>query len=218
MPKNKKITKKDEIVEIKSTRSSKFISTSEVIKKVVDTDNVVEIKDSDDNRNPDLNDNGLVTEGLDSVSDDSGTTSDEEVIQIYRDVMVMSDEDRNSDFDGKLAPLRLSPPPQPSWSDDIKNLKFKVGDFVRYKINSTGNSYKVCGASIKKNHYMIQGSKCRDSFDENGDKIQKVSEKDANWIDYWSQYPVIPAPKPWLKKPEKTVEKQKNIKKVNLWK
>lgn len=214
MPKIKK-SKKDDFVEVKPSKSSKSISTSDVIKKVVDTDDVVVSRDpldDDDNRNPEMGEDGVITESLDGVADDSGITSDEEAIQIYRDVMTMSEEDRNSDTDNKLAPLRLYPPPPPMWSDDRSKLKFKVGEFVRYKGHPEGNSYKVCGPGVRVNSFSIKGSGSRDTFEENGEKLIKVTEKDAKWVDYWSQFPVIPAPKPWLKKEEKIVEKPKKTK------
>lgn len=53
---------------------------------------------------------------------------------------------------------------------------------------------------MRVNSFSIKGSGSRDTFEENGEKLIKVTEKDAKWVDYWSQFPVIPAPKPWLKK------------------
>ena len=215
MPKIKK-SKKDDVVEVKPSKASKSISASDVIKKVVDTDDVVvsrdPLDDDEDNRNPDVGEDGVIIESLDGVPDESGITSDEEAIQIYRDVMTMSEEDRNSDNDNKLAPLRMYPPPPPMWSDDKDKMKFKIGEFVRYKGNPSGNSYKVCGPGVRVNSFSIKGSGSRDSFEESGEKLVKVTEKDAKWVDYWSQFPVIPAPKPWLKKEEKVVEKPKKTK------
>jgi hypothetical protein len=37
----------------------------------------------------------------------------------------------------------------------------------------------------------------RDNMVEDGSRLVKVTDGDANWVDYWKLNPVIPAPKPW---------------------
>ena len=210
MKKSKKT--KEDVVEVskvafKNARQiGKSMTQAEVIKNVVGDDDVVKVADDaddkaepDDNRNPDDDSDGEKMESLESLAD-SNVTSDEDAIQIFRDVMAMSDEDRNMDSDGKLAPVRLMPPPRPSWSDNPENVKFKVGEFVRYKGVPTGKVYKVVGQGKEEDTYSIKGSKSRDPYTEDGEKLVKVKDKNVDWVDYWSLHPVIPAPKPWLKK------------------
>lgn len=207
MKKSKK-SKKEDIVEVSKTvfknsrQAGKSITQAEVIKKVVGDEEVRVADDMDsepEDRNPDTETDGEKMESLDSLPE-SNVTSEEDAIQIFRDVMAMSDEDRNMDADGKLAPVRLSPPPPPSWIDDPKNIKFKVGEFVRYKGFPNSSIYKVVGQGREKDTYSIKGNKSRDSFNEFGDKLVRVTDKKVEWVDYWSLHPVIPAPKPWLKK------------------
>ena len=212
MKKNKTLNKKDEIVEVSknafkpSKASSRGFSKSEVIKKVVgDGDEVV--SDDIDVTEP-FQESDM--ESIDSISDET-VSADEEAIQIFRDVLSMSDEDKDNDSTSRLSPVRLMPPPQKSWEDDASKVKFHIGDLVRYKGNVGGLTYKVCGCAKDEGFYILKGSKSRDSFNESGDKIVKA-EKGATWLDYWSQFPVIPAPKPWLKKEEPKSVKPKLVK------
>jgi hypothetical protein len=211
MKKSKKL-KKEDIVEVSKVafrnnrQVGKSFTRAEVIKKVVgdgdekdaeDTENSAEVED----RNPDDETDGEKMESLDTITDTT-VTSEEEAVQIFRDVMAMSDDDRNSDVDGKLSPVRLSPPPLPSWVDDPSKVKFKTGEFVRYKGHPESKAYKVCGQDKKENTYSIKGSGSRDPYTEDGNKLVKVNDKNVDWIDYWKLHPVIPAPKPWIEKEE----------------
>ncbi len=217
MKKSKKL-KKEDIVEVSKVafrnnrQAAKSFTKSEVIKKVVgdgdekepeDTENSVEVED----RNPDDETDGEKMQSIDIMGDTS-VTSEEDAVQIFRDVMAMSDDDRNSDADGKLSPIRLSPPPRPSWVDDPSKVKFKTGEFVRYKGRPDSRIYKVCGQDKKENTYSIKGSGSRDPYTEEGEKLVKVNDKNVNWVDYWKLHPVIPAPKPWLKKKEEPKRKK----------
>ena len=208
--KKSKNTKKEDVVEVSKVafnkrQTGKGITRADVIKKVVgdgDDDDEVSVSDNDvDDRDPDTETNNEKMESVEALAEtETSATSEEDAIQVFRDVLAMSDEDRNMDVDGKLAPVRLSPPPAPSWTDDAKNIKFKVGEFVRYKGCPNGSVYKVIGQGKEPNTYSIKGSKSRDSFNEDGDKLVRVTDKKVDWVDYWSLHPVIPAPKPWLKK------------------
>jgi hypothetical protein len=221
MKKSKKL-KKEDVVEVSKVafrnnrQSGKSFTRAEVIKKVVGDDDVVKVSydsdeksvsDNTEDRNPDMESDGEKMESLDAITE-TNTTSEEDAIQIFRDVMSMSDEDRNSESDGKLAPLRLTPPPPPSWTDNPKNIKFNAGEFVRYKGCPGGSVYKVCGQDRKENTYSIKGSGSRDPYTEDGEKLVKVNDKNVNWVDYWKLHPVIPAPKPWLKKKEEPKRKK----------
>ncbi len=208
MPKKTK-AKKQDVVEIfkNSRQAGKSITNAEIIKKVVDNDIVKIHNDSSDSdeeqndRDPDMETDDEKMESLESIVD-SPVTSEEDAVQIFRDVMSMTDEDRDMDNATGGGPVRLSPPPMPGWTDDPKNIKFKVSEFVRYKGHPGSQVYKVCGQGKKENTYEIKASATRDSFTENGDKLVKVTDKNVDWVDYWKLNPVIPAPKPWLKKEE----------------
>jgi len=195
--------KKEDIVEISKNafrsgrQSGKSRSNADIIKRVVEGE--------EEDRNPDSESAGEKMESLETLVD-SPQAADEDALQVFRDVLSMSDEERNMDVDGKLAPLRIMGAPPPGWSDDPANVKFAIGELVRYRGNPTGKVYKVCGAAKEKDTYSIKGSESRDPYDAPGDELVKAA-KGAVWVDYWSLHPVIPAPKPWLKVAEKVAEK-----------
>lgn len=205
--KNKKKSKKvsSDIVEIskaafRNPQQSRNSSKEEIIRKTVDDEEkeiTVDDQVEEENRNPDMDAEEDVMDSIETIEEDASITNEEDAIQIYRDVMTMTDEDRNTDVDGKPTSVRLSPPPQPSWADDGGNIKFKIGSFVRYKGNPNGTVYKVGGPSTKKDTYSIRASRMRDTIVEDGSRLVKVADGDANWVDYWKLNPVIPAPKPW---------------------
>lgn len=210
--KNKKKNKKvsNDVVEIsksafRNPRQSRNSSKEEIIRKTVDGDDegkdiAVDGEVEEENRNPDMDAGEDVMDSIETIEEDASTTNEEDAIQIYRDVLAMTDEDRNTDADGKPTSVRLSPPPRKSWADEKNAVKFQVGDFVRYKGYPNSKIYKICGPDIKKDTYSIKGSGSRDSSVEDGYKLVKVNDKDGEWVDYWKLNPVIPAPKPWLKK------------------
>jgi hypothetical protein len=206
--KNKKKNKKvsNDVVEIsksafRNPRQSRNSSKEEIIRKTVDDVEEKEIavdgQVEEENRNPDTDAGEDVMDSIETVEEDASITNEEDAIQIYRDVLSMTDEDRNTDADGKPTSVRLSPPPPPSWADVEENVKFKIGSFVRYKGNPNGTVYKVGGPSTKKDTYSIRASRMRDNIVEDGSRLVKVTDGDANWVDYWKLNPVIPAPKPW---------------------
>lgn len=194
--------KKDDVVEISKNafrngrQSGKSRSNAEIIKRVVETE--------EEDRNPDDETAGEKMESIETLTD--SPQADDDALQVFRDVLTMSDEERNMDVDGKLAPIRIIGAPPPSWSDDPDNVKFTTGELVRYRGCPNGKVYKVCGAAKEKDTYSIKGSELQNSYDEHGDRLVKAG-KGASWVDYWSLHPVIPAPKPWLKVAEKVAEK-----------
>jgi hypothetical protein len=131
---------------------------------------------------------------------------EEDALQTYRDILTMGDDERFGDSDETgSGNIRLSAPPRKIWADEPGALKYNTGDLVRLKGNN--DIFKVCGPCRDLNIYCVKCSGSRDTINVHERRISKA-EKGAVWKDYWSVVsPVIPAPKPWLKKEETTPTK-----------
>jgi hypothetical protein len=203
----KKNRNNDQTVEInksafkKNKQDSKSPSNYDIIKQDKNS------CDDDENRNPDHDTESERMESISTINEDK-IKGDDDAVQVYRDVLSMTDDDRNAEDGGDSFSIKLSPPPPPSWTDDPSKMKFKTGDFVRYKGYPNSDVYKVCGPCKEENTYRIKLSKSQYDREEIGDNLVKVTDKSVVWVDYWKANPVISAPKPWLKKNE-AVKKNK---------
>ncbi|MCS7317623.1 MAG: hypothetical protein NZZ41_04845 [Candidatus Dojkabacteria bacterium] len=86
------------------------------------------------------------------------------------------------------------------WYDDPQKLKFKNGDVVVYKNDQNGDTFVICYPSENENYYFIKRNKTLNEFEEHGEKLVIAPPHNNVWQNYWSQFPVIPAPKNFKKK------------------
>lgn len=127
------------------------------------------------------------------VDTPAGETDDDEVT-VYRDIMTMTDDERNSSDDmSGLSTIRLTPRPPPAWHDDTSKVKFKVGQLVVRKGGKDQTVYFLSGPVKEENCYSLIPNKSLNSIVVNGDDI-KLAPKDAVWVKYWDTIPVIKAP------------------------
>jgi hypothetical protein len=122
-------------------------------------------------------------------------TADDDEVTVYRDIMTMTDDERNSSDDvSGLSTIRLTPRPPPAWYDDPAKVKFKVAQLVVRKGGKDPTIYFLSGPVKEENCYSLIPSKSLNSVIVNGEDI-KLAPKDAVWVKYWDTIPVIKAPK-----------------------
>jgi hypothetical protein len=91
----------------------------------------------------------------------------------------------DSDDDFIPGAIRRNKPPKPMWSDDVRNLKFNVGDLVCFKSDEKCISiYKVGQCSPMKNHYEITQSGSNISRSVCADLLVKAP-KNRTWDNFW---------------------------------
>jgi hypothetical protein len=133
------------------------------------------------------------------VDTTTSETTDDDEVTVYRDIMTMTDDERNSSDDmAGISTIRLTPRPPPAWHDDPSKVKFTAGQLVMRKGGKDTTVYFLSGPVKEENCYSLVPSKSLNSIVVNGDEI-KLAPKDAVFVRYWDTIPVIKAPS--LKKP-----------------
>lgn len=175
----------------KPVKKSSKKSIKKPVKNPKKSKKVVEIEDEDSiGKKTDLLNSATIEVIVDSAVE---TTEDDEVT-VYRDIMTMTDDERNSSDDvSGLSTIRLTPRPLPAWHDDPKNVKFKVGDLVVRRGGKDLTIYFLSGPVKEKDCYSLIPSKSLNSVVVHGDDI-RLAPKDAVFVKYWDTIPVIKAP------------------------
>lgn len=177
----------------KNKKSNKKVSNKSIKKKskvnkpiVIDEDKI--------GKKTDLLNAATIEVIVDSPVDSPVENSDDDEVTVYRDIMSMTDDERNSSDDiSRISTIRLIANPPPCWYDNPANVKFKIGQLV---VRKTDKAQTVCflsGPVKKKNYYSIVPSKSLNGIEVNEEDI-KIAPLGAIFIRYWDTVPVIKAP------------------------
>lgn len=168
---------------MRKSKPSKTTKPSKKSKKI-------EVDDGSIGEKTDLLNSGTI----EVLPDPVGDVVEDDEVTVYRDIMIMTDDERfSSDDNSGLSSIRLTLPPPPQWYDDASKVKFKVGQLVIFKGVKTPTIHYVRGPSKKENYYVIIPDKSLKDIVVSGDEI-KVAPKDSKWTKYWDTVPVIKAP------------------------